>query len=64
MQNIHKVGDIAYIFLKGGNMLNKKKYVVSSYFNKDGISLQETLQKYFVIFFREELEKVESFNES
>ena len=63
MQNIHKVSDIAYIFLKGGNMLNKQKYVVSSYFNKDGISIQETVRKYFVIFFREELEKLENFNE-
>lgn len=45
-------------------MIKKREYAVSCHFDDNGFSLQKIVEKYFVIYFREKLEKLEDLNES
>lgn len=45
-------------------MAKRHTYVVSCHFDEKGITLQEMVEKYFVIYFKEKLEKLGNLNES
>ncbi len=44
-------------------MIKKQEYVVFYHFNEGGIKLQEIVEKFFPIYFKEELEKLGNLNE-
>lgn len=44
-------------------MAIQKEYIVSCYFQDDGMNLQQMVETYFQVYFKEELEKMRNAHE-
>lgn len=44
--------------MKGGYMSSKNEWEVTCFFNEDGASIQEIIQKYFFLYFQEKITEI------